>query len=81
MKNKKGQMTLEAVLIMTVMVSILTVISNKANEANLLTTLVQKPWSHIRGMIEDAYWDHPSKSKTKHPNLFSRRASARGDNP
>ena len=81
MKNQKGQMTIEAVLIMTVMVSVLLFIRKGVERTNLLSHLVENPWSHIQGMIENAYWAPTEKSITKHPNLLGRHGSPRGEEP
>ena len=79
MKNQKGQMTIEAVLILTLMVSLIFVITKGIKQRQYFTKLVEKPWSYVAGMIENAYWAPVARGREKHPNHFSRRGSPQAD--
>lgn len=72
-------MTIEAVLILALMVSIIFAITNGIKGKKYLTQLVEKPWSYVAGMIENAYWAPVARGKGKHPNQISRHASPEGD--
>ena len=79
MKNQKGQMTIEAVLILALMVSIIFAVTNGIKNKKYLTQLVEKPWTYVAGMIENAYWAPVRDGKGKHPNHIGRHASPVGD--
>ena len=79
MKNQKGQMTIEAVLILTLMVSLIFAITKGIKGQKYFTKLVEKPWSYVAGMIENAYWAPVNAGKGKHPNYHSRHGSPIGD--
>lgn len=75
MKGQKGQMTIEAVLILTLMVSLIFAITRGIKEKQFFTKLVEKPWSYMAGMIENAYWAPVDRGRGKHPNHYGRRGS------
>ena len=77
--NQKGQATMEAVLLMIVVVSIVTAISRTSINQGFVRNIVEGPWSPIRGMIEDGVWMRHTISKPHHPNQFQRHQSKRGD--
>ncbi len=80
-KNQKerGQMTIEAVLILTLMVSLVVAITSGIKEKKYFTRLVEKPWVYVAGMIENGYWGPVSRGKGKHPNHPGRHGSPIGD--
>lgn len=73
--SQRGQMTVEAVLIMMIMVSFFTLARREIASRNLLQQLVTGPWSYIQGMAENGVWAQPEAGKKIHPNVFGRRAS------
>jgi len=77
--NQSGQATMEAVLIMLVVVTVATKITNYASQTGVLQQIVEGPWSPMRGMIEDGVWMRHTLSKPYHPNQFPRHQSRRGD--
>ena len=79
LKNRKGQVTIEAVLILALMVSLIFAITSGIKGGQYFTRLVEKPWSYVAGMIENAYWASVADGKRKHPNHFGRRGSPQGD--
>jgi hypothetical protein len=74
LKNQKGQMTMEAVLLLVIMVSMFTVVHRQISSRNLLSTIVRGPWEYVGGMISNGVWK-AGNTKEMHPNVFKRRAS------
>lgn len=75
LRNRNGQMTVEAVLLLTIMVGFFTIVHRRISEKQLLSQIVSGPWSYIQGMIENGVWVPAASGKTMHPNVFGRRAS------
>ncbi len=77
--NQKGQATIEAVLIMVVMVGVFQLITNKFKEDDLIKEYIQKPWqSRVAGMIENGAWGTPDETNPLHPNRLARHSSIVG---
>jgi hypothetical protein len=77
LKNQRGQMTVEAVLLLVIFVGIFLVTQRIFKEKNYLSQIVSGPWSYMRGMVESGVWMEAEAARSKHPNRFSRRASPR----
>lgn len=69
-----GQATIEAVLIMTVLLSIVIAVSQQFKSRQILQQLTVGPWNYVRGMIQYGIWD-PAPRNLKHPNMKNRHAS------
>lgn len=77
--NQKGQATIEAVLIMVVLVGIFQFVSNTFKEEDLVKEYVQRPWqSRVAGMIENGAWGTPDETNPLHPNRLARHSSIVG---
>lgn len=74
LKNQKGQMTIEAVLLLVIMVAMFTVVHRQISSRNMLSSIVRGPWEYVSGMISNGVWK-AGDSKKMHPNVFQRRAS------
>ncbi|MCJ8275282.1 MAG: hypothetical protein MJK18_00435 [Bdellovibrionales bacterium] len=79
LKNQKGQMTIEAVLIATLLLSTLTVASRIIKDQGYLSSLVEGPWQHLSGMIQNGVWAPPQQGTALHPNNLDRHGSPVGD--
>ena len=75
LKSSKGQITIEAVLIMTVMVSVFFAVQKNFKAKDYLATLINGPWGYVQGMVENGVWAPSDEGRTKHPNNYARRAS------
>ena len=75
LKNSKGQMTIEAVLLLSIFVAFFTIAQKFIKDQDWFGQLVDGPWILVQGMIENGVWADASTGKSKHPNLFRRRAS------
>lgn len=76
-KNQKGQVLVEAVLLLTLVVGMWSVFSKFAKQKKWFDSLVNGPWQTMSGMIETGVWLPPQQSKPKHPNNFNRVISLR----
>ncbi len=73
--NNRGQMTVEAVLLLVIFVAVFTFTHKEISKRKWLNQIVAGPWSYMAGMIENGVWMPAEGSKTYHPNVFGRRAS------
>jgi len=77
-KSESGQVTLEAILLTSIVVLVVIMISNFARNNQLLSSFVRGPWLHLQGMAEAGVWAPPQQAKAAHPNNFSRHGTVRG---
>ena len=80
-RNERGQLTIEAILLMTIFVSISIYVSRYARAEQLVAKVVEGPWLPIRGMIENGVWATGEKAKAQHPSMKIRHSSNKGDVP
>ncbi|MES2962625.1 MAG: hypothetical protein V4760_01965 [Bdellovibrionota bacterium] len=77
--NQRGQLTIEAILLMAAMVSMALFLGREIRDRKMVAGLVEGPWQPIQGMIEDGVWTNPKDSKARHPSIKARHATARGN--
>ncbi len=75
LRNQKGQMTIEAVLLLVVFVATFKVAQQSIKDKNFLSNMVSGPWTFVQGMIQNGVWAPGDTGNTIHPNIFGRRAS------
>lgn len=66
-ERQKGQLMLEAVLIMFILVGAALLIQKKFSEKNMVGAMVAKPWSKVAGMMTNGSWQKEEAGKEKHP--------------
>lgn len=81
MRNSRGQMILEAVLLMTIFLAITAAIAASLKKNEAVTRLVQGPWQNLSGLLQNGVWQPPKTSQPMHPSVHSRHISLQGDNP
>lgn len=79
LRNQRGQLTIEAVLLLTVFTSIAVMVSKYARSEQLVSKVVEGPWKPIQGMIENGVWETGDKAKGHHPASINRHSSNRGE--
>lgn len=79
MSRRSGQITVEAVLVLAILMSAVFAVSNTIKSGQYLSKLVERPWSHMAGMIENGIWMPAAAGKSKHPNHITRHGSPQGD--
>ena len=78
--NQAGQMTMEMMLLMAVFLMVALAVHKQAISNAWVQELVEGPWAHLQGMIEDGVWIKVGEaSKTWHPSLLSRKGTVNGD--
>lgn len=84
-ENNKGQMAIEAVLLMTVLVGAFMFLSNEIKKRQLVSKMVQEPMRNVAAMAAFGTWKAdgctaPGKSRVSigkcHPNSMSRAQSS-----
>ncbi|HVK61795.1 MAG TPA: hypothetical protein VM432_09610 [Bdellovibrionales bacterium] len=78
--NSKGQMTIEMVLILTILLGAAVGVTRAMKSNQVLAAIVEGPWASMQGMIEDGVWVPAGKSKASHPTMRSRHRSFEGEN-
>lgn len=61
-KNKKGQATVEAILLITIFLGVSSTISQAFQKNNYFAEIIEGPWDFVDGMIRDGVWMKSSKS-------------------
>lgn len=79
-RSQGGQMIVEAVLIITVLlgVTMLTVKYFKDNE--LIKGLIHGPWLSMAGMLQNGVWGPPDVTNRSHPTGHFRHIIVEGEN-
>ena len=87
--NKKGQATVEMVLIASLLTASCYLVLNKFKDPNFKNPLVQfisGPWQMLAGMIESGNWNKRNPGACgpacmEHPNQQNKRWSVQGQRP
>lgn len=78
-KNEKGQIAVEYILLLVVMLGIFVAAKNVLSSSNAIANFVQKPWQLVAGMIEVGVWGDPRTVRSLHPGQIGRHNSFKGD--
>ena len=78
-KNQKGQMTVEAVLIIVLLVGLAAGVSSAFRSNEFVATLVSEPWRQLSGMIQNGNWGSPDATRSDHPSSLDRHSSMEGE--
>ena len=76
-RSQKGQVLIEAVLLLTLIVGLWSVFSKVAKQTKWFEKMVNGPWATMSGMIESGVWAQDKKAQAMHPNHFTRVVSLR----
>lgn len=74
LNNQQGQMAVESILIMAVLVIIFTQVVQPL-VSDQIGQIVSRPWVHIQGMVETGIWEPIGEARIKHPNNYHRHVS------
>lgn len=75
LKNQKGQVIIENVLLMVVMIGVFTLIIQSLTKSNFVTAFTDGPWEMMDGMIQCGTWAPCKVGKpitNGHPNTSGR---------
>jgi hypothetical protein len=78
-RNQTGQMTIEMILLVTILFGLTLLVSKTFNDEKLLHSWISGPWSYVAGMAENGVWMPPSEGRRWHANVADRRATRQGD--
>ena len=56
LKNQEGQVVVESVLLLVVMVGVMMLVINGLKKMNYVENLAFTPWTKVQGMIECGVW-------------------------
>ncbi|MCB9025643.1 MAG: hypothetical protein H6625_04955 [Bdellovibrionaceae bacterium] len=80
-KRSSGQMVIEMILVMTVLVAIVGALRGTLQSSEAFKTLVQGPWRVLSGMMVAGNWNSPDVAINKHPALGQNHGSLEGTSP
>ena len=75
LRNNRGQMTVEAVLLLVIALAFAKVGTGAIKEQDFLRKMVSGPWMYLQGMIQNGVWSEANSGSDIHPNVYGRRAS------
>ena len=78
-KNQNGQMTIEMLLIATMLLVGVLTLSRTFESKNLLADVVEGPQTYLQGMAENGVWKPAKQANAYHPNLLKRHMTYQGD--
>lgn len=76
-QNQRGQLVVEAVLLLAVMAAVTLLVSNYIQQNDFANKLISKPWKTLSGMIECGTWTGCGPGN--HPVSHERNLSWRPD--
>lgn len=75
-KSEKGQVIIEAVLLLIIFTGLWIGISTKIKNQRWMKTLIEDgPWPKLNGMIESGVWETNKQAQHLHPNNLDRSSS------
>lgn len=77
--SQKGQLSIEAVLIVIVLISLSLFVSREIKNRNLVGKLVSGPWKKISGMMSTGNWKDPNEAMDSHLHPHVNGISREGD--
>ncbi len=77
LSSQAGQMTVEATLMLVIVLAVATAISNVVSGQHLLANLAQGPQNFLSGMVQDGVWAPIQTSSGQNPGLRYRHATQR----
>lgn len=78
-KNNSGQVLIESILIIIILFVAFVYVSRAFTSEGYLAQLVEGPWKHLDGMIQNGVWETAENSYNSHPNHSRRHISIIGD--
>ena len=74
--NQRGQFVIEAVLLMIVAMTMITLLTRGLKNMDFVQSLTSGPWVKLSGMVENGVWETPEQSRAKHPNHSNRKLTS-----
>jgi len=77
-RQKRGQITVEMVLLLAVMVAAVYMVQAGFKEHKPVYNFISGPWKTIGGMMESGSWAKRKPARENHPNHWKRMYAKRG---
>lgn len=78
-RSQGGQLIVEAVLIIVMMMGITMLTANYFKNSEVLKQLITGPWAHLSGMLQNGVWAPPGAGALSHPNGHERHVVITGE--
>ena len=78
-QNQSGQLIVEAVLILVVLMGVSMAVANYFKENEVLKTMISGPWANLSGMLQNGVWATPAAGGAIHPNAGGRHVAIIGE--
>lgn len=78
-KKQKGQMTIESVLLVALLLGVSTFVSRYFKKNQMIENLVSEPWIRLSSMLQNGVWKSKPNSLQFHPLQKERNKSISGD--
>jgi Na+/alanine symporter len=79
LNNESGQAVTEAVMILVLLMGFTFLVANYFKSREVLKQLIQGPFQHLAGMMQNGVWAPPGAGATKHPSSHDRHITVQGD--
>lgn len=66
-QKQKGQLMIEMILIMFIFLGITLFIQKTFSSQQVLSKLIESPWSKLAGFMEAGVWASPKDARASHP--------------
>jgi hypothetical protein len=77
--NQRGQLIMEAVLIIVVLFGITFLVGRYFRSEEVLRQLVTGPWQNLAGMLQNGVWAPAGEGGRVHPNAHGRHLVIEGE--
>lgn len=78
-RGQSGQAVTEAVLILVLLMGFTLLVANYFKNQEVLKRLIQGPFQHLAGMMQNGMWTPPDQGIVNHPNSHERHITVQGD--
>lgn len=79
LRSQKGQAVTEAILILVMMMGFTLLVARFLKNEEVLKKLVQSPFQHLAGLLQNGVWAPPPTSSLIHPNSHDRHITVQGE--
>ncbi len=76
--RESGQMTIEMLCLISIFLMVSLAVQRAAIGQGWVKNLIEGPWLHTQGMIENGIWGKPDATRADHPSMRDRHGSLEG---
>jgi len=78
-RSQRGQMMIEGVLIMVVLMGMTLLVARYFKDQELLKKLISGPWVSLAGLLQNGVWLPKDRGTLSHPNGHTRHITIQGE--